>query len=182
MERLRPPAKVVLSYTLQGPSQPVESDDIRRFCALTPYAHTPAICRGAMGRNSASVLWLQAKVDGVLVGVAMLMIKEGVMAIQHMLVAPDQRNKGVGTQLLGDILRLNADKMPILLSVRDDARVARFFTSRGFQYCLNESISREHFKKPRTRDDPPHDEHWGVLSTCKLGVEETLAYSMSFNF
>jgi hypothetical protein len=36
-------------------------------------------------------------------------------------------------------------------------------------------------KKPRARDDPPRDEHWGVLATCKLGVEETLAYAMSFN-
>ena len=183
MEQPRPPVNVVVSYTCQEPSQPVQSDEIRVFCALTPYAHTPAICRGTMGRNmSAPALWLQAKVDGVLVGVAMVMIKAGVMAIQHMLVTPGQRNKGIGTRLLGDILKLNTDKMPILLSVRDDARAARFFTSRGFQYCVNEAIIREHFKKPRARDDPSHDTHWGVLATCKLGVEETHAYSIVFNF
>uniref|UniRef100_A0A6C0KGH4 N-acetyltransferase domain-containing protein n=1 Tax=viral metagenome TaxID=1070528 RepID=A0A6C0KGH4_9ZZZZ len=171
---------VILSHTLQDALQPVGSDDIRRFCAITPYAHTPALCRGTMGINTAPLMWLEARLEGILVGIAMLMIKGGAMAIQHMLVRPDEQNKGVGTQLLGYIQRRNANKMTILLSVRNDARVARFFTTRGFQYCCNETILRKHWKKPRTKADAPHKEHSGVLATCKLSVDEALAYSTLF--
>lgn len=70
--------------------------------------------------------------DNLLIGVMGVQDKEDVSLIRHAYVRTDQRNSGVGTQLLSHLLELT-DK-PILIGTWEDAEWAiRFYKKNGFE-------------------------------------------------
>lgn len=121
--------------TYQETNQPMENRDILRFCALTPYEHTKALCKTCK-RAKSGVLWVQLYLDSTLVGLAQCQYaRNGRLCIlQHFIISPTHRRNGLGNRLLQYIMHQG---VPIMVSVdRKVPYVVEFYRKRGFEPVL----------------------------------------------
>ena len=164
------------SQSAQSALNHLDNGELRRFCAITPYKYTPQLCR-ATRYNNDPVVWIEARVGTSLVGIAMLQwaTPSDIIVLQHILIQPEYQRKGIGTDLLRYIV---THSNRVVLSVPDDAHLARFYTKRGFQYVFTAAMLRQHFGMP---PDPKDTSYFGgMMSTDAVPFKEAMSLGRRF--
>jgi len=126
---------ISFEHVKQQSAECVKDDDIRRFCALTPYEFSLAL-RLSTKINRSAVEWLKIMFENQLVGIVVLQnIENGWehVILQHILIEPSYRKKGIGSKTVRYITE-RAER--VTLSATNEHTVA-FYSARGFQMVLD---------------------------------------------
>jgi GNAT superfamily N-acetyltransferase len=92
-----------------------------------------------------------------------------------MLIRPEDQRKGIGTELLRYIVT-RSDK--VVMSVPNDARIARFYTRHGFQYVFTPAMLRQ---RCGMAPDPQDSLYFGgMMSTDDVLFQEAMTYGMRY--
>jgi len=173
---------VALSFihVQQQSGQCIEDDDIRRFCAITPYQYSEALQR-ATKANESAVEWLKMMLGKVLVGIAMLQnIDNGWrnVVLQHVLIEPSCRKKGLGTHVVQYVTERAAR---VTLATRTADTMA-FFSARGFQMVVDDTMLLEVIENTFGLTTPPEYEKntGGLMSSDTLSILEAFELSIKF--
>ena len=120
-------------HLFQKSTESIEDDDIRQFCALTPYKYSAQICR-ATQTNPRVVEWLKIMYENKMVGIAMLEFENGWehVILQHILIQPEHRKKGIGTKTI-NYIKSRAEKVTLTAST---AKNVEFYRARGFNIVI----------------------------------------------
>jgi len=121
-----------IEEVIQKPMSGLSDDAIRVFCSNTPYEFSVPLIKAATEtalRCSLSHRWTKITFNGNIVGVAMNGINgdDDISPLQHVLISPLHRRKGVGTLLLQHLLQREGD---LICSVTEDVRL--FYESNNF--------------------------------------------------
>jgi len=129
------PASETISFChlVQKSTESIEDDDIRQFCALTPYKYSAQICR-ATRTNPRDFEWLKIMYENKMVGIAMLEFENGWehVILQHILIQPEHRKKGIGTKTI-NYIKSRAEQVTLIATTLKNIE---FYRTRGFKRIM----------------------------------------------
>lgn len=175
---------ISFEHVKQQSAECVKDDDIRRFCALTPYEYSLAL-RLATKINRSAVEWLKIMFENQLVGIVVLQnIENGWdhVILQHILIEPSYRNKGIGSKTVRYITE-GAER--VTLSATNEDTVA-FYSARGFQMVLDVEkgihiVSIILGVEPEWRPEKSVLT-CGTMSTADMSITEAFKLGQRWNF
>jgi len=175
---------ISFEHVKQQSAECVKDDHIRRFCALTPYKYSLAL-RLATKTNQSAVEWLKIMFGNQLVGIVVLQNIEngwGHVILQHILIEPSYRNKGIGSKTVRYITE-RAER--VTLGATNEDTVA-FYSARGFQMVLDAEqgihiMSKILGVEPEWRPDTSVLA-CGTMSTAAMSITEAFKLGQRWSF
>lgn len=124
-----------MSGPLVGPARADDVDAVARLeeVALGPDAWSRRLVEDGITGRLPTVHYLVARVDGQVVGYAVVSVAADVAELQRIAVEPSRRREGLASALLDAGIASSGEAERMLLEVREDNEGAQaFYEARGF--------------------------------------------------